>query len=63
MLEADARSKEIDSKRCRKFAKDIAEAIAVDSNNKGTFRKQIWNYLMEHGRVKANEYRDFLLAI
>ena len=37
-------------------------AICEESDNRGTLRKQIWNYLQTEFKNSV-EYRDFLLSI
>lgn len=54
--------KNIDSKKQFNYLKYIAEAITADSKNAGTYRKQIWSYLLKNYEAKV-EYREFLFVI
>lgn len=47
---------------CRNYLKIISEATKELSNNKGTLRKDIWEYLLNHYAENV-EYRDFLVSI
>lgn len=44
------------------YLKMITEAIIIDSNNKGSLRRDVWDYLLKK-YMKNIDYRDFLLAI
>ncbi len=44
------------------YLKMITEAVVIDSNNKGSLRKDLWDYLLKKYQ-KSVDYRDFLLAI
>ena len=44
------------------YLKLITEAIVQLSNNKGSLRKDIWDYL-QNKYVGSVDYRDFLYAI
>jgi phage gp29-like protein len=59
----DAKSeKAYDNKKHFNYLKYIAEAITADSKNQGSYRKQIWSYLMKNYENKV-DYRVFLLVI
>lgn len=40
----------------------IAEALKVNSGNKGTLRRDIWQYLLDY-YASCSDYLDFLRAI
>jgi hypothetical protein len=44
------------------YLKLITEAIFQLSNNKGSYRREIWDYLLKRYNTSV-DYRDFLLAI
>lgn len=53
---------DIKPEKVKTYLKMITEAIVVDSNNSGSLRKAIWDYLLK--KYERNiDYRDFLLAI
>ena len=55
-------SMELRPEQIRPYLKLITEAIIHLSNNKGSLRKDIWDYLYNKYPDRV-EYRDFLLAI
>jgi hypothetical protein len=48
--------------KAKPYLKMITDAIVADSSNKGSLRKNIWDYLLKH-HSKQVDYKDFLLAI
>ena len=59
-----SRTYEDDKKKTQLYLRLIAEMIQVDSMNKGTFRKDIWQMLLNNKTYKASiDYGDFLRAI
>ena len=46
-----------------KYLKMISDAIRNDSQNKGTLRKNIWDFLRENYGEYRLDYRDFLVSI
>ncbi len=55
-------SLELKPEKVKPYLKLITEAIVQKSNNKGSLRKDIWDYLYERYQDHV-DYRDFLLAI
>ena len=41
----------------------ISDAIRSDSQNRGTLRKNIWDFLLENYGEYRLDYRDFLVSI
>lgn len=62
-------NKEIEHKifqeKCGIYLKLISEATRMTANNSGTYRREIWDYLLKHYGCEEDtvEYRDFLLSI
>ena len=55
-------SLELKPEKAKPYLKLLTEAILQLSQNKGSLRKDIWDYLNKR-YGSALEYRDFLLAI
>lgn len=55
-------SLDISPEKVKPYLKMITEAIIIDSNNKGSYRRDVWAYLLKKYE-KHIDYRDFLLAI
>ena len=55
-------SLDLKPEKVKPYLKMITEAIMVDSGNKGSLRKLIWDYLLKKYQ-RSIDYRDFLLAI
>ena len=52
----------LEPEKVKPYLKLITESIVQLNNNKGSLRKDIWDYLYNKYR-DAIDYRDFLLAI
>ena len=48
--------------KVKPYLKMITEAVLINSNNQGSLRKDIWDYLQKKYKLDI-DYRDFLLAI
>lgn len=51
-------------KKAKIYLRFIAEMMFNHNNNKGTYRKDIWQWIIEHKVYKkSTDYGDFLRAI
>lgn len=57
-----SQSLELKPEQTRLYLKLLAEAIDNLNQNKGSLRKDIWDFLNKKYQTKI-DYRDFLLAI
>lgn len=55
---------DLEPHKVKQYLKMITEAVLITSNNEGSLRKDIWDYLQKKKKYAEDlDYRDFLLAI
>ena len=59
---ASTQGLELKAEKVKPYLKMITEAIAFDSSNKGTYRRDIWEYL-QRKFAKVIDYKEFLIAM